>query len=159
MNKSSQWSVFEWSVGCSFTYFNTFQKMKNIIKFSTITFLFFFLISCDPIHNIDFINKTDSDIKVKINLNPKVENYYLKNVSTGDSIIFNLNRKDTADIYFGIGTWSDSEINELTNSINNIEIETKDIKTIYKSKKAMINIFENNKHGFLFNTNIEIGIE
>jgi hypothetical protein len=133
--------------------------MKNIIKFSTITFLFFFLISCDPIHNIDFINKTDSDIKVKINLNPKVENYYLKNVSTGDSIIFNLNRKDTADIYFGIGTWSDSEIDELTNSINNIEIETKDIKTIYKSKKAMINIFENNKHGFLFKTNIEIGIE
>lgn len=159
MSNSGQWSGFEFTVGCSFTCFNTFQKMKNTIKFSTITFLFFFLISCDPIHNIDFINKTDSDIKVKINLNPKVENYYLKNVSTGDSIIFNLNRKDTAEIYFGIGTWSDSEIDKLTNSINNIEIDTKDIKTIYKSKKAMINIFENNKHGFMFKTNIEIGIE
>lgn len=133
--------------------------MKNIIKFSTLTFFLSLLISCDPAHNIYFINKTDSPIKVKINLNPKVEHYRLKEVSTGDSIIFNLERKDTADIYFGIGTWSDSEIDELTNSINNIEFETKDIKTIYKSKKAMNNILENNKHGFWVKTNIEIGIE
>ncbi len=133
--------------------------MKNIIKFSILTFFLSFLVSCDPAQTISFINKTDSSIKVKINLNPKVEHYRLKEVSTGDSIIFNLKRKDTANIYFGIGTWSDSEIDELTNSINNIEFETKDIKTIYKSKKAMRTILENNKHGFWIKNDIEIGIE
>lgn len=133
--------------------------MKDTIKFITLTFILFFLVSCDPAHDISFINKTDSSIKVKINLNPKVEHYRLKEVSTGDSIVFNLKRKDTAGINFEIGSWSDSEIAELTNSINNIEFETKDTKTVYKSKKAMKNILENNKHGFWFKTKIEIGIE
>ena len=133
--------------------------MKNIIKLFTLTFLLCFLVSCDPVHTIDFINKTDSNVKVKINLNPKVENYRLKEVSSGDSIVFNLKQKDSANIYFGIGTWSEGQIEELTNSISNIEIETKDIKTVYKTKKAIKNILENNTHGFWFKTLVEINIE
>ncbi len=133
--------------------------MKNIIRLFTLTFLLSFLVSCDPAHNIDFINKSDSNVKVKITLNPKVENYRLKEVSSGDSIVFNLKQKDTANIYFGIGTWSDGEIEELTNSINNIEIETKDIKTLYKTNKAMKNILKKNTHGFWFKTLVEIKIE
>lgn len=133
--------------------------MKNIIRLFTLTLLLSFLVSCDPAHNIDFINKSDSNVKVKITLNPKVENYRLKEVSSGDSIVFNLKQKDTANIYFGIGTWSDGEIEELINSINNIEIETKDIKTLYKTKKAMKNILEKNTHGFWFKTLVEINIE
>lgn len=133
--------------------------MKNTTKLCTLTFLLSFLVSCDPVHTIDFINKTDANVKVKINLNPKVENYDLKQVSSGDSIVFNLKQKDTANLYFGIGTWSESQIEELTNSISTIEIETKDIKTTYKSKKAMNTMLEKNTHGFLFKTLVEINIE
>lgn len=133
--------------------------MKNILN---LLFLIFFLqlfTSCDPPHYIDFINKTDSNVKIKINLKTEFENYDLKRISSGDSLVFNLKQKDTANIDFGIGTWSDKEIEELTKSIKNIEIETIDKKTIYKSEKSMKNILQSNIHGFWFKTKIEIDVE
>jgi hypothetical protein len=102
--------------------------MKNILN---LLFLIFFLqlfTSCDPPHYIDFINNTDSNVKIKINLKTEFENYDLKRISSGDSLVFNLKQKDTANLDFGIGTWSDKEIEELTKSIKNIEIETIDKK-------------------------------
>ena len=88
-----------------------------------------------------------------------IENYDLKEIAIGDSIIFNLKQKDTANIDFGIGTWSDGQIEEVINSIKNIEIETDEIKMIYKSKSSMKNILEKNREGFIFKTKIEIEIK
>ncbi|MCK8142971.1 hypothetical protein MW871_15965 [Flavobacterium sp. I-SCBP12n] len=133
--------------------------MKLIIKLFYLTFIANILISCDPSYNIDFINKTDYNAKVKINLIPKIEEYRLREISTNDSIVFNLKPKDTANIYFGIGTWSKDKIEKLSNSIDNIEIETKDVKTIYKSKKAMRKLLETDIQGLWFKTLIEIDVE
>jgi hypothetical protein len=133
--------------------------MKNILN---LLFLIFFLqlfISCDPPHYIDFINKTDSNVKIKLNLKTEFENYDLERISSGDSVVFNLKQKDTANLDFGIGTWSDKEIEELTKSIKNIEIETVDKKTIYKSEKSIKKILQSNRHGFWFKTKIEIDVE
>ena len=132
------------------------KKIKNILILIISSQL---LMSCDPPHFINFINKTDSNVKVKFNLNPKVENYDLERITTNDSIVFNIKPKDTANLHFGIGSWSDKQIEELTSSINNIEIETQNIKTIYKTKKSMDDILKENRHGFWFKTKIEIYIE
>ncbi len=68
------------------------------------------IVSCDPPHYIDFVNISKSNAKVKLNINPKTENYDLRRIAIGDSIVFNLKPKDTANIDFGIGNWSDKEI-------------------------------------------------
>ena len=117
------------------------------------------LFSCDPVHDIDFINQTDSEAKIRIKINSKTKNVVFKGTHSGDSIVFNLKPKDTANIYFGIGTWSDSEINEVTNSIDNIEVESKDIKTTYKSKKSITAFLKDNRKGFWGHTDIEIEIK
>lgn len=133
--------------------------MKKISK----KFLFFLfvisLIGCDPVHNLNFINTTEANAKVKINLKPETEGYKLRSISIGDSIVFNLKQKDTASIYYGIGTWSDKDIDHFANSIKNIEIETSEIKTIYKTKKSIKNILKNNIEGFWFKTDIIVEIE
>ena len=133
------------------------MKTRFIIIF--ILFLTNFLVSCDPIHNIDFVNKSNSEAKIKINLISKNENYDLKQNAIGDSIVFNLKKDSIANIYFGIGSWDKKEINELTKSIKSIEIETKDVKTIYKSQNSMNEILNNNIEGIFMKTVIQIEIK
>ena len=132
--------------------------MKTTKLFAILLFVQLF-INCDPPHYMDFINKTDENVKVKLNINPKIENYDLKRFSIGDSIVFNIKPKDTANLHFGIGDWSDHEIEEVTKTLKSIEIETENIKTIYKSKKAMQKILKENRHGFWFKTIIKIEIK
>ena len=117
------------------------------------------IVSCDPPHYIDFVNISKSNAKVKLNINPKTENYDLRRMAIGDSIVFNLKPKDTANIDFGIGNWSDKEIDEVLNSIKNIEIVTEDITTIYKTKNSMKSILVNNRQGFLLRSRIEIEVK
>ncbi len=125
--------------------------------------MFFILTSCDPAHTIQLTNNTDSNAKVKFVINPKIENYSLKRISTGDSIIFNLKpskiESDSSSIYFGIGVWDDKEIDELAQAIKTIEIETIDKKTIYKSKRSVKEILEKNKKGLYSKTVLQIDIE
>ena len=132
------------------------RKAFKILRIIATSFLF---CSCDPPHYIDFINNSKANAKVKLNLKPKFENYGLREIAIGDSIIFNLKQKDTANIHFGIGTWSDNEIKEAVKSIKSIEIETNDIKTVYKTEKSMYNILHNNTEGFIFKKRIEIEIK
>lgn len=133
--------------------------MKINLKLLVLTFLTIIITSCDPPHYIDFINNTSAKAKVRLNLNSKVESFDLEEIATGDSIVFNLKPKDTANIHFGIGDWSDSGIEEVTKSVKSIEIETQEIKTIYKTENSIKNLLKNNRHGFFFKTKIKIEIE
>lgn len=117
------------------------------------------LLSCDPDHNIDFVNKSNYEAKIKINLNSNNENYDLKQNAIGDSIVFYLKKDSIANIDFGIGLWDKKEINEIVRTIKNIEIETKDVKTIYKTEKSMNEILYNNVKGVFMKTNIQIEIK
>lgn len=133
--------------------------MRNIQKLLPLSFLMLFLVGCDPPHDIDFVNLTDAEAKIKIKINPKIEpNPFRENLES-DSIVFNLKPKDTASIYFGIGTWSDREVNEVVKSIETIEVETKNIKTIYKTKESISDILKENQKGLWWKTKIEIGIK
>lgn len=133
--------------------------MKKIFQLLLLIFFSNFLVSCDPSQHISFINKTDSDVKIKITLDPKVKDSELYQNTENDSIVYNLKKSDTAIVYCGIGTWSTNETAKFANSINNLEIDTKDTKTIYKSKKAIKGIFDKNIRGILVKSLIEISIE
>lgn len=133
--------------------------MKKIFQLLLLISFSNFLVSCDPSQHISFINKTDSDVKIKINLDPKVKDFELYQNTENDSIVYNLKKNDTATIYYGIGTWSTNETAKFANSINDFEIETKDTKTMYKSKKAIKDILDKNIKGILVKSLIEIKIE
>ncbi|PKB15253.1 hypothetical protein [Flavobacterium sp. 5] len=133
--------------------------MNIQIRIVLIIFLANFLTSCDPIHNIKFINKSNSEVKIKINLDSKNENYDLEQNAIGDSIVLNIKKDSVKYIEFGIGVWDEKEIIELTKSMKSIEVETKDIKTIYKSKNAMNEILNDNVNGIVLKKNIEIEIK
>ena len=131
-----------------------------MIKSLILLFSCLLLISCDPVRDITFMNKTDSDIKIKIKLNPEAKNYtsdVLKDKSNGDSIIFNLKKNNTEGIFFGVGVWSDPVIDEFSNSIYNIEFDTKNTKTIYKTPEAVKKLLKDNRHG-LHKNQVDINI-
>ena len=129
----------------------------KIIKIIAIISSSIFLTSCDPIHEIVFENTGKKDAKVKLIIDKK--NYYLNQISVGDSIVFNLKPvgkiDSNANIYFGIGSWDETEISELTKSIKSIEIDNIDKKVIYKSENSIKEFLIDNQKGFL-NTQIKI---
>ncbi|QYS87650.1 hypothetical protein JJC03_07580 [Flavobacterium oreochromis] len=122
--------------------------MKIKLKLLVLTLFAIIITSCDPPHYIDFINNSDSIAKVRLNLKSKVESFDLEEIATGDSIVFNLKSKDTANIHFGIGEWSDISIEEVTKSVKSIEIETQEIKTIYKTENSIKNLLKKKQTRF-----------
>lgn len=133
--------------------------MKSFFNLLTISFVSFSLFSCDPGRVIDFVNQTEAPAKIKIMINDKNTSQGLEEISKGDSIVFHLKPKSRENIYCGMGTWSGSEINRIAKGIKSIEIETEDIKTVYKSKSSITEILKNNREGFFWKTKIEIIVE
>lgn len=132
--------------------------MKTSLKFLLLPIFIILFSSCDPSHDIFFKNKTASNVKVKINIEPNAIND-LKSIATNDSIVLNLAKDSIAVISFGIGNWSKKEIETATNSIKAIEIETNDSKTIYMSKSAIYSVLDKNVHGVVFKGVIEVNIK
>jgi len=117
------------------------------------------IVSCDPPHFINFINNTKANAKVKIKLRDKVAESAFSEIATGDSIVFNLRSKNTANINFGIGTWGNEGIREIVKDIKTLEIETSEIKTVYKTQESINNLLIKNKKGFRSGWQTEIRIE
>jgi hypothetical protein len=96
---------------------------------------------------------------VKINLESHRAETAFSEIAIGDSIVFNLQSKDTANINFGIGTWGDEEIHEIVKDIKDLEIETSEIKTIYKTQESIKALLIENRKGFRSGWETEIRIE
>ncbi|WP_298901487.1 hypothetical protein [uncultured Psychroserpens sp.] len=136
------------------------MKISNHLFRSVMVVLIFVLLSsCDPPHNIFLINTTESEAKISFHFNETFENRLLKDDVTGDSLIVYLKPNETYDMDFGIGTWSDDEVNTLVKSIRSLEIETIDTKSIYKTEKAMRSLFVNNRTGRWWDTEINLEIQ
>jgi hypothetical protein len=131
-----------------------------------VNFLFLFLtafllISCDPSQGILFTNKGESNVKVKLIINPKVKNDQIDEMKKGDSIVFHLIAHNPDEeqgyIYFGRGRWNDEKIIEITKSIKRIEIENDNYKIVYKSQQAINNLLQENYKGIIMKSlNIKI---
>ena len=92
-------------------------------------------------------------------LSPIKTSQSLKELAKGDSIVLNLKPNSTEYIYCGMGTWSESEVDNIAKGIKNIEIETKDIKTVYKRRNSIIEILKDNRKGFWWKTSVEIEVK
>ena len=126
--------------------------------------LFFGLLfcACDPPHYIDFENQSKSEVVVTFIKNTDIENwdfYEFRDIMKGDSIILKVDSGKTETLHFGIGTWSESEIELLTNSIDQIIIENNDFKQVYKSNNSIRSLLTNDMSGFWWKTKIYVHIE
>ncbi len=131
------------------------------LYFTLLLFCCLFLTSCDPSQGILFINKGESNVKVKLIINPQVKNDQLDEMKKGDSIVFNLIPHNPEEkegyIYFGRGRWNDENISEISKSIKSIEIQNDNYKIVYKSQQAMHNLLKENYKGIIMKSlNIEI---
>lgn len=118
------------------------------------------LTSCDPAHNINFINNGTNIVKVKLKVDSKTEEYGLNEYKKGDSIVLTLKpgltETDQGTMFFGMGTWSDSNINEISKSIKSIEIENANYKVVYKSEYSIKKVLLQNRKGYWMRTDIDI---
>lgn len=119
------------------------RNIKNII----LLLLIMMSISCDPPHNIVFINNGQSEAKIKIHIDTIVESNEFINFDElqKDTIVYKIKPSDTCTIFFGIGTWSDSEVKNISKSIKKIEIENEEFQTIYKTKKRIEKLLIENR--------------
>lgn len=133
-------------------------QLKNIVLLGIILLC----LSCDPPHSIEIINNSNSELKVKFKIDTTITNYdlnYIEN-KNADSIVFNIKEKDTAELHFGIGTWSDSEIRKQVNSLKEIDIENADFKNVLKSKRKIEEFLTKHREGGIgWKTKIIIEIE
>lgn len=134
------------------------------MKKVTLLFLFisaFVLTSCDPSQGILFTNKGESNVKVKLIINPQLKNEKLNEMKKGDSIVFNLIPNNPEEksgyIYFGRGRWNDENISEISKSIRSIQIENDNYKIVFKSQQTMHKLLKENYKGIIMKSlNIEI---
>lgn len=135
---------------------------KNINKNIALFLIAILCLSCDPPHSIEFINNSDSELKIKFKIDTTITNNDLNYVENkkGDLIVFTIKEKDTAFLDFGIGTWSESEIKKQVKSFNTLEIENSDFKKTLKSKREMEKfLIENREGGIGWKTKIVIEIK
>lgn len=134
--------------------------MKNTFKI--LLFIAVSLLSgCDPIHGIFFINESGSNALVTIKLDTlDAEDYFFyEDGRIGDSLIINVPVGTSKDLTFGIGTWSDWAIENLSQSIEWLKIEAAGKEVQYKSSDALYQLFLDNRKGSWQKTAIEIKIE
>ena len=120
------------------------------------------IVSCDPPHSINIINESNSDLKVKFKLDTSLNyNEYSRfENSNSDYLISYIKPKDTLNLFFGIGTWSDKEIRRNINCLKSLEYENEELKTIYKTKNKIFELYQTNREkGLCWKTLINIKIK
>jgi hypothetical protein len=130
--------------------------MKKVILFS---FFITALSSCDPPHDIHFANSAEEDIKLKIVLGEKTIEFGDK-IPNGDSIVFNIKKGEIKTLYFGIGTWSEEEVKQVSREIKTLVMSTDGIKITYNGSNSIENLLMNNRKGWRdgWQTDIEIDV-
>lgn len=134
--------------------------MKNTLK--ALLFIAVALLSgCDPMHNLLFINESGSDAMITVKfdtLNPEWDFFYDEEM-TGDSLILQVPKGTTKYLTFGMGTWSDWAVDDLSQSIEWLKIEAAGKEEQYKSSDAVHQLLSDNRKGSWQKTAIEIKIE
>ena len=129
--------------------------MKKIFLLLAVAYI---LMSCDPPHDIFFKNRTEHPAKVILKIKNEPETYDLAALVTGDSLVLNVSPETEQHISFGIGTWSDEEIQLVSSDIKSIVIKTNDKTVIYDNQAQIKNLLTENENGFP-HTKIKIDIE
>lgn len=123
------------------------------------------LIGCDPGHELVFVNNTESEVFVDISVqtdsidNCKVVMNYIDRftIKELDSLIV-IKPKSLYKVSFGIGTWSNEEIDEFSRYIEEIKIESERKTVIYNSKKQIEKLLKGNRESSIGYVKINIEI-
>ena len=126
--------------------------MKNKVQ-KTRSYLFLFisavlLIGCDPGHNLVFVNKTKSDVFVKIKTHADSMGIYeeqLKNPLVKLDSVIVIKTKSSYEIPYGIGTWHNEEMEAFSNYVKEIRIESKEKTVIYNSGLQIEELLKDNR--------------
>ena len=95
--------------------------------------LFCILTSCDPGLGIEIINTTNSKACVEWEFNRLRHVNHFSELSISDSVRIEINSKDTAHYFFGIGVWEgQGNLDSLVNMSEQIKVSTENSTTIYK---------------------------
>lgn len=92
-------------------------------------------------------------------MNPAIEYSSISNLAVGDSIVVSIEPLKTANIFFGIGTWSDKRIEKELKSFRRIRFETRDNTIIYKTRESMIELLKTHRKGWFLKTEIDIDLK
>ena len=136
----------------------------NFFKTVVLFFVGIVSTSCDPGHSIVITNNSENKVKVKIVVdkskfgNTSKISSGLEEITKGDSIVIDLKPEESFDIYFGMGTWEENDIDSIVSYIKTFQVETIDKTIIYKSKKANKQLLQN-REGFPLKTKIKVDIE
>ncbi len=122
------------------------------------------LLSCDPVHYIDLRNRTEKEAIVTIKLKPHADKEIYRASSQehpiyGDSIVLRIPAKETGSLFFGMGSWGDAGVTDLADTMKSLEIETYEIKTIYKTPAVIEALLLENRKGIWFKSEIGINIK
>ena len=117
----------------------------------------YILTSCDPPHDIIFRNHTEHSAKIILKFKVEQESY-LGELITADSLVLNIRPETEQHISFGIGTWSDEEIQIVSSDIKSIIIKMNEKTVIYDNQGQIKNFLTKNETGFP-HTKIKIDIE
>ncbi|MFN2457130.1 MAG: hypothetical protein ABR502_02905 [Chitinophagaceae bacterium] len=85
------------------------------------------LISCDPARRIDMINRSNEDVSIIWTLKEDSAKFSPLFISNSTEVTFPLKTKSphhAAKMSFGIGTWTLSEVNDLVDDLESLEIQS-----------------------------------
>ena len=128
--------------------------MKKISS-SALIFVLALITSCDPAKTLFIKNKTGKDASIKIFQKSQIEysgNKFFSNKS--DTIEYSLTSSgNNSQIWYlyGFGIWSKNDLNEMHQSIKEIQIISKSDTTRLKSKEELNTILPRKRFGLLNN--------
>lgn len=102
--------------------------MKVIIYGTLIFLLSAFLISCNPQKRIIMRNASSDDAEIIWKINEDSVNVSRLYISNSTEVKFHLQPGkpyNFADMSFGIGSWSDAELNNLADDLESLEVKSR----------------------------------
>ena len=131
----------------------TAYKSTGLFVIMTIVFL---LSSCDPLHIIEFVNESDVEVSVYIQVDTSMEFLPLEEMRRGEIISIKVAPNTSEIIDFGMGTWSDYALEEATKIIKRVDIQSSQEIKRYQGQEELMDAFKQHLKG---RTIIEFKVE
>ena len=111
---------------------------RKLLQLCMVLMAGLFLTACDPIHFIEFINETEEAVNIRMEIDTSMQYYALEEYRSGDQIQISLAPGSSEMIDFGMGTWSDYQLNQISELIKVIEIQTASETTRHQGSEELI---------------------
>ena len=122
----------------------TAYKSTGLFVIMTMLFL---LSSCDPLHYIEFINESDVEVSVYIQVDTSMEFLPLEEMRRKEIVTIKVAPNTSEIIDFGMGTWSDYALEEATKVIKRVDIQSSQEVKRYQGQAELMEAFRQHLKG------------